>query len=202
MSIDASFSPASFPALRNNAQADIEMKARAAGHAAGYAAGMQSAAADVAAEAARRDAAVNEAIADGTARVDRAVAVLAAAAQALTRRTVPVVAEAQDAIAATAIELAEAIIGRELAFDETSARSALERALADVDPALVHVVRMHPADLAALDAATIQATGVTFAADASLGRGDAITEFEDGYLDARVSSALQRARAAILEEGP
>ena len=110
--------------------------------------------------------------------------------------------EAQDAIAATAIELAEAIIGRELSDEQTAAASALHRALTDVDPAIVHLVRLNPDDLAALDEQTIAATGVTFAADASLGRGDAITEFADGYLDARISSALERARSAILEVGP
>jgi flagellar assembly protein FliH len=201
MSIDASFSPATYPVLRNNAQASIELKSRASGHAAGYAAGLQAAAEDMAVATARHEAALAEAIAEGRARIDAAVAVLAAAAEALTRRTVPVVAEAQDALAATAVELAEAIIGRELSSDATSATSALHRALAGVDPAVVHLVRMNPADLAALDEATIIATGVTFAPDAALERGDAITEFADGYLDARVSSALQRARTAILEEG-
>lgn len=202
MSIEASFSPASYPALRNVAHAKIERQSRTSGHTAGYAAGLQAAAADMEAQAARHEAALAEALADGQARIDAAVAVLAAAAEALTRRTVPVVAEAQDAIAATAIELAEAIIGRELDSAETSSSSALQRALADVDPALVLVVRMNPADLSALDEETILRTGVAFTADAALGRGDAVTEFADGYLDARVSSALERARTAILEEEP
>ena len=202
MSIEASFSPVSYPALRNNAQAKIELQSRTSGHTAGYAAGLQAAAADMAAQTARHEVALAEALADGQARIDAALAVLAAAAEALTRRTVPVITEAQDAIAATAVELAEAIIGRELDSAETSSRSALQRALADVDPALVLVVRMNPEDLASLDEDTILGAGVTLTADAALGRGDAVSEFADGYLDARVSSALERARAAILEEGP
>lgn len=201
MSIDASFLPATFPALRN-ADATSDARTRAAGHAAGYAAGLRAAAADIAAQAAEQEAAVAAAIAAGEARVDEAVAVLTAAAQALSRRTVPVVAEAQDAIAVTAIELAEAVIGRELSNEQTSASSALHRALAEVDSALVLVVRLNPTDLASLDEQTVLATGVTFTADATLARGDAVTEFADGYLDARVSSALERARAALLEEGP
>lgn len=201
MSIDATFSPVVFPSLRSNGTSADDLRSRVSGHSAGYAAGLREAADDVAAEAARRDAALAQAIAEGEARVAAAVAVLAAASEALNRRTIPVVAAAQDAIAATAIDLAEAIIGRELSSEETSARSALHRALAGVDTALVQVVRMSPADLSVLDEQSIVATGVTFVPDASLGRGDAVTEFADGYLDARVSSALERARTAILEEG-
>ncbi|MEX1080056.1 MAG: FliH/SctL family protein [Homoserinimonas sp.] len=202
MSIDATFSPATFPSLRRNAPSVDDLRTRASGHAAGYAAGLRGAADDVAAEEATRDAALAQAIADGEARVAAAVAVLSAASDALNRRTVPVIAEVQDALAATAIELAAAIVGRELSSDAASASSALHRALSGVDTALVQLVRMNPADLANIDQETILATGVTFVPDATLGSGDAVTEFADGYLDARVSSALERARTAILEEGP
>ena len=202
MSIDASFVPVSFPALRNKAQDEGDLRSRASGHAAGYAAGLRAAADDLATQKAEQQAALADAIAAGQARIVEAVSVLTAAAEALERRTVPRLMEAQDAIAATAIDLAEAVIGRELGSEETAARSALQRALSDVDTALVNVVRLNPADLAALDQQTILASGVTFAADAALERGDAITEFADGYLDARVSAALERARATILEEGP
>ncbi|MHA6669649.1 FliH/SctL family protein [Homoserinimonas sp. A447] len=202
MSIDASFLPVSFPALRNSAQDAGDLRSRVSGHAAGYAAGLNAAADDLAAQKAEQEAALADAIAAGQARMDEAVAVLNAATVALERRTVPRLQEAQDAIAATAIELAEAIIGRELQGSDTSARSALQRALSDVDPALVNVVRLNPGDLAALDQQTILAAGVTFVADAALERGDAVTEFADGYLDARVSAALERARDAIFEEGP
>lgn len=202
MSIDASFLPVSFPALRNKAQNEGDLRSRASGHAAGYAAGLRAASDEIAAQNAEQQTALAEAIAAGHARIGEAVAVLTAAVEALERRTIPRLAEAQDAIAATAIELAEAIIGRELSDEDRSARSALHRALSDVDPALVNVVRLNPADLAALDQQTILAAGVSFTADAALERGDAVTEFAHGYLDARVSAALERARAAILEEGP
>lgn len=202
MSIDASFLPVRFPALRSSTHADGDVRSRASGHAAGYAAGLRAAAADLAAQKTEQEAVVAEAIAEGQARIDVAVAVLNAATAALERRTIPRLQEAQDAIAATAIELAEAIVGSELSSGDASAKSALQRALADVDPALVTVVRLNPADLATLDQDVLRAAGVTFAADASLARGDAITEFTDGYLDARVSAALERARTAILEEGP
>ncbi len=201
MSIDAAFSPVTFPSLKKDAPSSDELKSRASGHSAGYAAGLRAAADEVAAQEARRDAELAQALAEAEARISRAIAVLNAAAEALERRTIPTLAEAQDAIAATAVELAEAIIGRELSDGETSARSALHRALADVDPELVQVVRLNPEDLEILDWQGKLVKGVTFEADATLPRGDAVTEFEDGYLDARVASALTRARQAILGAG-
>jgi flagellar assembly protein FliH len=38
--------------------------------------------------------------------------------------------------------------------------------------------------------------------DLSLARGDAIAEYPDGELDARIGSALARARAALAGETP
>jgi flagellar assembly protein FliH len=42
------------------------------------------------------------------------------------------------------------------------------------------------------------AAGVLFSADASIARGDAIAMLPFGYLDARIATAVARARAAIL----
>jgi flagellar assembly protein FliH len=201
MSIDASFSRVNFPSLNKGAPTAEDVKSRASGHSAGYAAGLRAAADDVAAQEERREAELAEALAAGEARVTAAIAVLTAASEALERRTLPVLAEAQDAIAATSIELAEAILGRELADSETSAVSALQRALADIELDLVQVVRLNPQDLEFLDWQGKLTPGVTFEADATLARGDAVTEFEEGYLDARVASALVRARRAIMEAG-
>ena len=50
-------------------------------------------------------------VADGRARVQQAVAALAAAARALEERAAPVLADGQNALAAAAIDLAEAILG-------------------------------------------------------------------------------------------
>jgi flagellar assembly protein FliH len=201
MSIDATFSPVSFPSLSKGAPTAEDVKSRASGHSAGYAAGLRAAADDMARQAAANEAALAEALAEGEARISQTVAVLTAAAEALGSRTVPVITEAQDAIAATAIELAEAIIGSELSNGETAARSAIHRALADVEPDEVQAVRLNPEDLKFLDWQGLLVTGVTFVADATLDRGDAVTEFPAGYLDARVSTALDRARRALLGEG-
>lgn len=200
MSTDREFLPVTFPALRSAGKEPFEAQSRASGHAAGYAAGLRAASSELAERTARLDAEHEAAVVHGRARVERAVAMLGAAARALDERTLPLIERSQDALATAAIELAEAILGSELSRHEDSARTAMTRALAQADPSSVRVVRMNPVDLAGLDEDTIAATGVLFAPDDSLDRGDAVTEFEVGYLDARISSALARAKAAISGE--
>jgi flagellar assembly protein FliH len=200
MSSDTAFSALSYPSLRTEQQDAASLRAQASGHAAGYAAGLRAAAIEQAARTARLEAEHEATTRHAQARLERAVEVLASAARSLDARTAPVLAEAQDAVAASAIELAEAIVGIELRDGATSATAAMTRALAGVDTALVQTVRLNPLDLAVLDESVIAATGIVFVADPSLARGDALTELPVGYLDARIGSATARARAAILGE--
>ncbi|TFC87165.1 FliH/SctL family protein, partial [Cryobacterium sp. TMT3-29-2] len=145
----------------------------------------------------------------GQARVDRAVALLAAAAAALHARTVPVVQDAEDTLVTTALELAEAILCHSLGDADASARAALGRALASgesigtgaLGTVRPHSVRMNPDDLALIDLVTREDAGVDFTADSGLARGDAIAEFPDGFLDARIGTALARAKAALTGAG-
>ena len=209
----SNFSAVTFPSLQGERDAGGDAS-RARGHAAGYTAGLRAAAAEVDARIARLDAEQTAAGAIGQARIDRAVALLGAAAAALHERTVPVIQEAEDTLVATALELAEAILGYSLGDADASARAALGRALATgatgatgVTGATVttgalgtvrpHSVRMNPADLALIDLITRADAGVDFTADADLARGDAIAEFPDGFLDARIGTALTRAKAAL-----
>ena len=198
MSPEPTFAALSFPSLRTEQQDEIELRARASGHAAGYAEGLRAANAELDALRARLHAEHDATIRHGQARLDRAIDVLAAASDALAARAVPVVAEAQDVLAQGALQLAEAILGIELSTGDTSARAALTRALSTADAALVTRVRLSPLDLAVLDDATIASAGVQLVADPALGRCDAIAELPVGYLDARVSTATARARAAIV----
>ncbi|MFS0702834.1 FliH/SctL family protein, partial [Cellulomonas sp. 179-A 4D5 NHS] len=103
---------------------------------------------------------------------------------------------------AAALELAAAVLGTELADGERSARAALARVLGNPLVPGVHTVRLHPRDLAALQAAGgVPATsGVELVADPALAPGDAIGEHPDGYLDGRIDAALDRARAVLLAE--
>ena len=198
MSPEPTFATLSFPSLRTEQQDEVDVRARATGHAAGYAEGLRAANADLDALRARLEAEHQAAIRHGQARLDRALDVLGAASAALTARAVPVVAEAQDAVAQNALLLAETILGIELATGDTSARAALARAFSTVDAPLVTSVRLSPMDLAVLDDTIIASAGVALVADPTLGRGDAVAELPVGYLDARISAATERARAAIL----
>lgn len=200
MSADQMFSAVRFPIIRGEQDEALDLQARASGHAAGYAAGLRAASVEMAERTARLDADHDASMRHGQARLDRAIEILATASLSLARRTVPVVAEANDLLAGSAFALAEAILGHELSDAETSATAAVKRALATVDPAVVITVRLNPLDLAVFDDATLAATGVTFTADPDLARGDAVTELPIGYLDARITTSLARAKAAILAE--
>lgn len=193
------FFPMIFPALPATPGQDrADADSRVAGHAAGYAAGLRAAGAELTGQKAALDAEHRAALLHDGARTDRAIAVLTAAVFALDSRLLPVVTDAQDAIAAAALDLAETIIGTELADGERSAGAALARALAVVDPATITTIRLNPLDLGVLDETVRAVSGVSFTADASLARGDAIADLSLGFLDARIATAVARARAAIL----
>ncbi|MGO4690017.1 FliH/SctL family protein [Glaciibacter sp. 2TAF33] len=199
------------PRLGTNSSRRIEEQAQARGHAAGYTDGLRAAQAEHAVRVAQYEAERAEAARVAAERVDRAVSLLSAAARALEQRTLPLLADAHGALAAAAADLAESILGVELADHERGARAAVDRALAGVDTRLVHSVRLNPDDLALLDDVWLRGDGlrhdgsiggVTFSADPELQRGDAVTEFADGYLDARIETALERATIALLRENP
>ncbi|MBF4580505.1 hypothetical protein [Frigoribacterium sp. VKM Ac-2530] len=219
-------------------------RAEARGHAAGYAAGLRAAEADL---AARRIAMDAEHL-DSVTRLERSLAAsfaaLDAAAEALRQRVAPVLAESEEALVQTALDLASAVVGYEVAASEPAvgaesrpagehpadehlgtgehpataeppaphpaaaphpagpregrtARAAVARALDGLDRSLVVGVRLHPADLAALGDA-VAASSVPLVADARLARGDAEVDLPAGLVDARLVTALARARTALL----
>ena len=180
--------------------------ARTAGHsqgwAAGWAAGARAAAERAATAEAERAADHARSEARRQADVAVAVAVLTSAAQAADRRSAPVVEQVHRELAAVAVQLAEAVLGRELADGTTSARSALERALATPADLGVHTVRLHPADVAVVQdlvaVGELTLDGVAVVADPRLARGDALSEHPAGFLDAQVGTALARARRVLL----
>lgn len=179
--------------------------ARAEGFAAGYAAGAREAARVAQEESARVRAAAEAHRAAAQDALDHALDVLAAAASAAAARTVPALVEVEGRLHAAALDLAAVVLGVELADHEQAARAVLARVLAQVDAAEPVTVRLHPADLAAVPAVTTATGGgapalpdtVTLVADPTLAPGDAVAELPDGYLDARVTTALARARAAL-----
>lgn len=193
------FEPAAFTALTGvGGGDDASVAARTRGYAEGYAHGIR--AAESAARNQRRALETRTAEAECVRTEDhvRALDVLRTASDALHRRTVPALDHANSLLAESALLLAEAILGAELSNAPSGARAALDRALSGGRDAEIHVIRMNPDDLALLDPAAGAEAGVRLLADASLLPGDAISEFADGFLDSRISTALGRARTALL----
>jgi flagellar assembly protein FliH len=193
----STFVPQLAPVLPGTHLARLEEAASRRGYAAGYAIG---------ARAAREEAALlaeqeERRTAEHAERTGRARRLLDAAVRSLTERTVPVVAEAQAATVAGALDLAEAIVGVQLGDREHAARAALARATSHAHGATV-AVRLHPDDMGLL--AGSGAADVTLVPDVTLLPGDAVAELEHGFLDARVRTAVERARDALgtLGEAP
>ncbi|WCI07430.1 FliH/SctL family protein [Arthrobacter sp. OVS8] len=138
-------------------------------------------------------------LAAGQQDLDRAVRALAVARTDFSHRNVQALHDAEEVLARTALELAEAILGYELAEGTRTARAALDRALSGNDAATVLAIRLNPADIEVLakEGQDLPA-GLPLLADPSLNRGDAKVEYQQGWLDASLGRALARARAALL----
>jgi flagellar assembly protein FliH len=195
MSSDAAFSPIAFPALPGRG---TDERDSIRGHAAGYAAGRKQAEKEVAAlrESIRAEAARAAELA--SAQLRSALDALARAAADLRARQAPVLQSVDASIAAAAIELAEAVVGHELATADGSARAALERASGAEVP-VGTVVRVSPQDIALIAAQAGDQPGIELVADDGLQPGDAVVELAHGSIDARVSASLARAKAALAE---
>ncbi|MFJ6417470.1 FliH/SctL family protein [Paeniglutamicibacter sp. NPDC091659] len=195
------FEPARFSEL--NATENVrrhEAMSQTHGYATGYATGIR--AAESVAREQREQIARAHAAAEATRAAEHALAIdaLQGAARALNARTVPVLDAASTVLAEAALLLAEKIIGKELSNDAFGAKAALERALAGIEVTSVREVRMNPQDLEQLGLAHVPGTAIKLSADATLARGDAMTAFDEGFLDARISTAFQRA-ALVLRGG-
>lgn len=195
LSTEPSYTAITFPSLNSGGKDKADAAAYAAGHTAGYTAGLRKASAEAEARRVEMEAEHAAVLRQAGAKTDRALDQLAAAVQALHAAVLPSALEAQDILLSSALDLAENIIGVELADGAFSARAALTRALADAPSIGTVTVRMNPSDLSVLpDTAS---AGVTLTADASIGRGDAVAEYEHGFIDATVTDALARTRQAL-----
>lgn len=209
MSTEAELQRVVFPDIQPAARSRKEDRGYTQGHAAGYAEGIRAAAAEQRSLREQFHAEHSAMLDSGRLAVAQAVRVLEAAAAAFRQRRGAVLEEAQDVLAASAMELAEAILGYELndgGSGGKTARAALARALgassdlgALCGAETVTAVRLHPADLAALSAVDVgNVAGVELRADPTLNPGDAIAEHPQGWLDARIGTALDRAKAVLL----
>ncbi|HEY9498137.1 MAG TPA: FliH/SctL family protein [Terrimesophilobacter sp.] len=194
------FSLAQYPTLLASGQGTNGTRGEVRGHAAGYAAGLRAAAEDTEALRATLRAEHDRLEQARQTQVEAAIAVLTAATRALNAVALPVVADSEDVLVSSALELAEAVIGHELRDAEGSARAALARVTAQPISSVVPLVRMNPDDLALLADEVLAHQDFTFMPDPQLPRGDAVAELPDGFLDARIGTALQRAKLALGEQ--
>src|SRR5690606_2577900 len=152
------------------------------------------------AEAARKEA---EAAAEM--KLARALEALTRAAAQLEAKTAPTISMMEELILAAALELTEALLGRELATIDTRARDALRRALSLTPPAGPVIVRLHPDDYHTLmrddwsNEFHIDGRTVQLQPDPSLSPGDAIAESGATTVDATLPAALARVKEVLAQ---
>lgn len=188
-------------------RAHVRRAAVAEGYAAGHAAGMQAGPARADKAAAATAAAAAQAAAVTGTKVDIALGALRAAADALEASVRPTLQGAEEVVLRTAVELAEALVGRELTFTAGGGQGpgldAVGRALASMPGSAPVTVRLSPADMVALDlakaAALPSAAGrrLEFVKDFSVERGGAIAECDAIWIDAQLGAAMARIRAVL-----
>lgn len=194
------FTRVAFPTVGQSTRSSEAERGFVEGHAAGYAAGVQAAAAEQRQLQERLRAEHQDMLDAGASASARAVQLLQVAAEAAQQRQEVALEDIQGVLAASAVELAETILGYELAHGENTAQAALHRALAYQNSGVDHTaVRLHPADIATLSASGVaQVPGVELQADPTLNPGDAVAEYPNGWIDARINTALERARRVLL----
>lgn len=197
MSTDAPSAPFTsvvFPRIAGHSAAlEREFEsARVRGYSAGHAAGMRVAAESAAIVREEQEREREQERLRQERRIGQALVAIDAAAASLAERECALSAASQQELERLAIELAEAILARELRDDT---RAALRRALAHVDPAEVRELRLNPVDAETLRDQAPE--GVVLTPDPALAQGDAIAVLDEGRIDARVAAALDRARRAL-----
>jgi flagellar assembly protein FliH len=129
---------------------------------------------------------------------------LAAASTALYEREATARIHIEDQVVEVAFEIAQVLVGHELAHTENIGRDVLARALAFA-PDQGHVVaRLHPDDLAALGDPDNLALGRSFAVvpDAGLRPGDCVVDVNGCHIDARIDAALERIQSVLDQSAP
>lgn len=201
MSTDA-FAPAVFPRF-HGADADADRRqARVRGYADGHAAGFRAGLAEAAASAAAAESQRRDADARARGQLADARSALDAAAEALIARMQMLTGVADQQISARAIELAEVILAEVLKDRDLAAASALRRALSEHAGEVPAEIRLSPTDVRTLEMLGALPERITVVADDALSSGDAVAAMADGVVDARVATALERARRMLAEDAP
>jgi flagellar assembly protein FliH len=177
--------------------------ARTAGYAEGWAQGQRAAAQAAQANQDQAVAAAQAHEARRAAALAQAVSAVGRSASALEAQLMPTVAELQELILGHAVELAEAILGRELAEAEGRGADAVRRAFAAAPDGGEISIRLHPDDYrnimgSATDADySYEGRPVRLRPDPAIRPGDAMAETGSTTVDASIATALQRAREVL-----
>jgi flagellar assembly protein FliH len=173
--------------------------AEAAGYAAGWAAGQHAARAAAEAEMEAWRAQAAAVAAQHAARLGQAVAAVERGASALERAAAPVAAECDAALAAAAVELAEALLGRELALTADPVMDGVRRALSLAPNGRPVTLRVHPDDASTLASDDLAGTGrvITVVADPTVEPGGCVAECDATRINAQLGTALDRVRETL-----
>ncbi|HEX8095940.1 FliH/SctL family protein [Jatrophihabitans sp.] len=179
-------------------------EARAVGYAQGWAHGLRDAADSQAGERAAANADRVTLRDRQQQQVASALQALQAAAADLRQSTMSITDDIEDQILAAAVEIAEALLGRELRDPEVAAPAALARVLRLAPANEPVTVWLHPADHRTLTAPNGTALigsvegatgrGLTFEIDPELQPGDARARCGSTSIDARLAAGVTRLR--------
>jgi flagellar assembly protein FliH len=180
-----------------------KQQARTTGYAEGWAEGKRDSAAASEAAAARAVAAEEAYEQRRTTALASAVNALGRAVTGLEDQLMPTFTELQEVVLASAWDLAEAIIGRNLRDDSDRGADALRRAMTAAPEHGDVTVSLHPDDYRSLAG---EGSGQDFdfggrrivlRPDPGLRPGDAIAETGTATVDATIAAAVSRAREAL-----
>ena len=133
------------------------------------------------------------------ARLNQLAEAITVAARSVAEQRHASVAVAEVEVVELAVELAEAVVQRELAVTRSAATDALERALGLVPSGEDLVVRLNPDDV--IDPVDLQVLvperHVLVVADATVEIGGCVVDAGPCHVDAQIGPALERARALI-----
>lgn len=183
--------------------AEARAAARAEGYAIGWAQGRRDATEQLQAEASAADAVRHEAAAAQAGATRTALCALSQAAADLETRAVTPAGELRDALLLAAVDVAEALIGRELTLATDPGLEALQRALDLVPNGRPVTARLHPTDastvretLAAMPAGEL-GREIVVASDPAVEPGGCVVECDATRVDAQIGTALRRLRQVL-----
>jgi flagellar assembly protein FliH len=144
-----------------------------------------------------------QAMAEVVARFAPALDALHDAGRRLAAADAITLAELDERATALALDVAEAVIGHELAAAADPGAAAIARALAFVPDRGDIAVRLHPDDVAALGQIGDLAPGreMTITADAGVPPGSCVVDVGACRIDAQIDSALDRVRTVLGQPG-